>query len=276
MTALRIGARAVATHHDGQDLAAHLSPRPYLHPVTTLEGSVLTETGPEDHRHHYGVSNAVVEVNGHMFWGGASYVHPTGYEMLTNHGRQVPRSADLTDHRITQTLEWLGSDGSHVLTEDREITADLLPERSAWALRWRSTLHADGGDLELGSPATRGRVGAGYGGLFWRLSSASIPTTATTADGGPPLGSTSPWLLLTQARETGPVALLLAQPREQVLPWFVRTQGYVGAGPAVAWDAPRTVAAGTSLDLHLWALLVDGDLSPESARTHYDLLEQLR
>ncbi|MBZ2198557.1 PmoA family protein [Occultella gossypii] len=275
MTALHIGARAVATYNDGQDLAQHLSPRPYLHPVTTLEGTVLTEVEPEDHPHHHGVSNAVVEVNGHMFWGGGSYVHPTGYELLENHGRQVPRSIDTTDHRITQTLEWLGSDGEHVLTEDREVTADLLPEHPAWALRWHSTLHADAGDLELGSPATRGRTGAGYGGLFWRLSAASIATTATTADGDPALGSTSPWLLLTQARERGPVSLLLAQPSGQVLPWFVRTDGYVGAGPAIAWDAPRTIAAGTSLDLHLWALLVDGSLSPETAQAHCDRLERL-
>ncbi len=274
---LRIGARDVARYADGQDMAGTLSPRPYLHPVTTLDGVGLTEILPEDHTHHYGVSNAVVEVNGTMFWGGKSYVHPTGYEMLDNHGRQVPLSTESGDHRISQRLQWVDGAGSHVLTEDREILADLLPEHEVWTLRWHSRLHADGGaDLTIGSPATRGRVGAGYGGLFWRLSGEDVPTVATVADGTDPLGNAiSPWLLLVQDRSTGPVSLLLGQPREAILPWFVRTSGYVGAGPAVAWDAERVIPAGGHLDLHLWAVLADRALSTTEATTLYERLEQL-
>ncbi|UFU01980.1 PmoA family protein [Ruania suaedae] len=276
---LRIGARDVARYAAGQDMAPTLSPRPYLHPVTTLDGVELTEILPEDHTHHYGVSNAVVEVNGTMFWGGKSYVHPTGYEMLDNHGRQVPVRTESGDHRIAEQLEWVDGAGAHVLTEQREILADLLPEHEAWALRWHSQLIADGGtDLALGSPATRGRVGAGYGGLFWRLSGENVLTTATVADGPDvdPLGNdTSPWLLLVQERSTGPVSLLLAQPRNSMLPWFVRTSGYVGAGPAVAWDAERSIAAGERLDLHLWAVLADRALTTAEATALYERLEQL-
>lgn len=275
MTSLSIGTREVAQYHDGQDLPTELSPRPYLHPVSTLAGTALTEVAPADHRHHYGVSNAVVEINGSMFWGGASYVHPDGYRMLDNHGRQVGGPVDATDHAIEQQVEFLATDGSHLLTEQRRITADLLPALEAWALSWHSRMLADATDLTIGSPATRGRTGAGYGGLFWRVSGDHLPTTAQVDGGGEPLGSTSPWLLLTQDRPTGPVSLLLAQPHREVLPWFVRTSGYVGAGPAVAWEAHRHVPHGEHLDLHLTGVLLDRSIDIDTARSLYTQLEQL-
>lgn len=275
MTSLSIGTREVARYCDGQDMPATLSPRPYLHPVTTLAGTALTEVAPADHRHHYGVSNAVVEINGSMFWGGGSYVHPDGYRMLDNHGRQVGGPVEATEHAIDQQVEFLDVDGSHLLTERRRITADLLPAHDAWALSWHSRMVADRADLTFGSPATRGRVGAGYGGLFWRVSGDQIPTTAQVDGGAEPLGSTSPWLLLTQERASGPASLLLAQPQGQVSPWFVRTSGYVGAGPAVAWDTHRHLARGAQLDLHLTGVLLDRGIDSATARTLYTELEQL-
>lgn len=275
MTSLSIGAREVAQYIDGQDMPAQLSPRPYLHPVSTLAGQSLTEVAPADHRHHYGVSNAVVEINGSMFWGGGSYVHPDGYRMLDNHGRQVDGAVDATAHAIDQQVEFLDVAGHHLLTEQRRITAELLPAWDGWALSWHSRMLADTGDLTFGSPATRGRVGAGYGGLFWRVSGDRLPTTAQVDGGGEPLGSTSPWLLLTQERPAGPVSLLLTQSREQVMPWFVRTSGYVGAGPAVAWEAHRHLPHGEQLDLHLTGVLFDRLIDAGTARTLYTELEQL-
>jgi len=267
VTSLHIGTREVARYCDGQDLPAQLSPRPYLHPVTSLAGQTWTEVAPSDHRHHYGVSNAVVEINGSMFWGGGSYVHPDGYQMLDNHGRQVGGEVDATDHMINQEVEFLARDGSHLLTEQRRITADLLPAEEAWALTWRSRMTADAEALTIGSPATRGRTGAGYGGLFWRVSGEEVPTTAQVDGGGEVLGSTSPWLLLVQERPSGPVSLLLAQRPGEVLPWFVRTTGYVGAGPAVAWSDHRHVAAGDTLDLSLTGVLLDRRIDAGTART---------
>ncbi len=275
MTSLRIGTREVARYCDGQDMPTELSPRPYLHPVTSLAGAAWTEVAPSDHRHHYGVSNAVVEINGSMFWGGGSYVHPDGYRMLDNHGRQMGGPVQATDHTIAQEVEFLARDGSHLLTEQRRITADLLPSQEAWALGWHSRLVADAGPLTIGSPATRGRTGAGYGGLFWRVSGEQVPTTAEVDGGGQVLGSTSPWLLLVQERPSGPVSLLLAQPAASVLPWFVRTTGYVGAGPAVAWSEHRHVAAGDTLDLHLTGVLLDRRIDTDAARTLYTALEDL-
>src|SRR5665647_3858097 len=54
------------------------APRPYLHPVRTLKGIVLTDSSPRDHRHHYGLSIAVADVNGTSHWGGRSFVTDEG------------------------------------------------------------------------------------------------------------------------------------------------------------------------------------------------------
>lgn len=283
---LTVAGSDVGIYHEGNDLAAELSPRPYLHPVHTPAGVEMTEVLPADHRHHYGVSAAVVDVNGVTYWGGKSYVDGQGYTMLDNQGHQggpepsVTTGSDRTV--LQQRLSWTGPDGAEQIVEDREVRLARV-ERGGPAnlLTWHSDLQAPHGDLVIGSPATRGRTGAGYGGLFWRVGPES-PTSVrvSTADGvvtgeENALGAVGPWLTLTQVRDSGPVTLLLAQPGDDLLPWFVRVSGYVGAGPAVAWDAPVPLDQGTARSLHLWAALIDGEPDDGDVNSLYRDLENL-
>lgn len=280
---LALADREVARYHDGSELAGDLSPRPFLHPVRTPGGTVVTEIWPEDHRHHYGVSAAVVDVDGTTYWGGKSYVDGQGYVMLDNQGRQlgdVAQVAVAPDRTVlTQRLRWVAADGTEQVVEDREIrlAAGAGP---AHLLTWRSALHAQR-DLTIGSPATRGRTGAGYGGLFWRLgpesgASVRVRTAAGVVSGEQDaLGAIGPWLTLTTRHDGGTATVLLAQPRADLIPWFVRVTGYTGAGPAVAWDRTASVAAGDRRDLHLWAAVVDGELADDDADRLYRELEDL-
>lgn len=271
----------VALYDDGADLPEALSPRPFLHPVRSPAGVVATEVQPEDHRHHIGVSLAIADISGTTYWGGASYVHPDGYTMLANQGRQIgeePRStATPGGTTVDQRLTWHDADAAPQVLEDRRLELALadLDGTAATTLRWCSTITPVAGDLLIGSPATRGRVGAGYGGLFWRLGP-ERPTRVRIADAegeDAVLGSTTPWLTLTQDRETGPLTVLLGQPEDAMLPWFVRATGYVGAGPAVAWDPePVPLRAGERRDLQLWAAVVDADLDARSAQVLYETL----
>ncbi len=255
---LAVEGYAVARYETGDTLDSDLSPRPYLHPVRARSGVVMTEVEPADHRHHYGVSNAIADINGTTYWGGASYVHPQGYTMLPNQGRQEILRSTATPESVSERLSWVDEHGQHQLTEDRLITASSV-SADAWALRWHSTLIADAGDLALGSPATRGRTGAGYGGLFWRLSPESIQTRVVVPDGegeSAAHGSVSPWLLLEQERAGATVAVLLVQ-GEDLLPWFVRIEGYVGAGPAVAWADHHHVPKGSEYRMSLAGVILD-------------------
>src|SRR5205814_1028778 len=56
MTPLRAAGRVVAEYHRGADLPPGVSPRPYLHPIRTPAGTVVTAVAPEDHPHHLGFS----------------------------------------------------------------------------------------------------------------------------------------------------------------------------------------------------------------------------
>ena len=85
--ALGSSAGLLARYEFGRRMPQVHAPRPYLHPVRTLGGHPLTEVNPVDHRHHYGLSLSVAQVNGTSHWGGRTYVRGQGPTLLTNHGQ---------------------------------------------------------------------------------------------------------------------------------------------------------------------------------------------
>jgi LacI family transcriptional regulator len=274
---------ALAHYERGDRMPQVHAPRPHLHPVRTLKGTALTERSPRDHRHHYGLSIAIADVNGTSHWGGRTFVRDDGPTLLQNHGRQVTSGMHLVNVNANgqdEGVSWLVGDvrwydhhGAAQLGEDRTIGGVLLPEADAWALRWHSLLHADNGAVRFDSPATNGRPGAGYGGLFWRLPMAEETIVLTDSGTGEDNahGSSSPWLAFAQRRTDTWTTLVLAQAADAPHPWFLRAKEYVGAGPALAWDQPLTVSAGGTLELDLTAVLVDRQLDPRDAADLADL-----
>ncbi|HEY3562400.1 MAG TPA: DUF6807 family protein [Kribbella sp.] len=251
----------LARYEFGRRMPQVHAPRPYLHPVRTLAGQPLTEVSPVDHRHHYGVSLAIAQVNGTSHWGGRTYVRGQGPTLLTNHGQQRSRGVTIDDRELSDDITWYDEQGRPQLVERRSLTG--APAFDGWRLDWRSVLTARYGPIRIDSPATTGREGAAYGGIFWRLP--ATETTVLSADGDgldAAFGSSSPWLALVQ----GEVSLLLVQP-EQVRPWFLRTEAYVGACPALAWDEPLALQPNQELALSLTAVLLDRSLDADEAKT---------
>ncbi|WP_206079813.1 DUF6807 family protein [Propioniciclava coleopterorum] len=255
---LRRGEALLARCSPGSHLSPEHAPRPFLHPVRTLGGRDLTADAPVDHPHHHGLSFAVSSVNGTTFWGGRTYVRGVGSTMLANHGTQRVLAAELDGGVLRQRLAWRDPDGATLLTEERTLTARLT--EAGWELGWDSDLTA-ATDLLVESSATKGRAGAGYGGIFWRfpvLPDAAVVTTADATGEDGVHGSTSPWLRVEDAgawrvtlTRTGPT-----------FPWFVRAAGYAGAGPALAFAAPLALAAGATVRLGLVADLADAPPTP--------------
>ena len=245
------------------------SPRPVVHPVHSLHGVPMTAAGPTDHRHHYGVSMAVADVDGTSHWGGRTFVRGQGSTLLANHGRQVVTSARVTGDGTTlaASVRWLDPHGRGQLTEDRRLSAALLPEVDAWALGWHSDLRPGGAGVTIGSPATNGRPGAGYGGLFWRLPSAheAHPLAPGTRDERDVHGLRTPWVAVTRRTGEQWATLLLVQTTDRPDPWFVRVSDYVGLGPAIAWEEVRRVPAGATLEVGVVAVVVDRRLDEADA-----------
>ena len=261
---LRHGDELLVTSTSGETMVPVHSPRPHLHPARSLGGRPMTVVTPRDHRHHYGVSLALADVNGITYWGGRTYVEGRGSTLLANHGTQrITESTLSADGRILNSrVDWLTPEGGPLLTEQRSLRATLLPSAPGWALRWHSSLLAGTAPLELNSPATRGRPGAGYGGFFWRLPSAD-ETRILTRDGqGEALahGSTSEVLIVQRRHGQNWSSLVMLQDEQaqgRIDPWFVRTTDYVGIGPGVAWQEARHVPLGQTLEIALDLLLLD-------------------
>ena len=95
----------VAHYLDGHGTIATSSPRPYLHPVRSMAGVVLTARHPADHDWHFGVGMAIPDVNGTSFWGGGTYVHGQGYVLLDNHGEIVGEALEGQDERVHPAAE---------------------------------------------------------------------------------------------------------------------------------------------------------------------------
>ncbi|MFE1000774.1 PmoA family protein, partial [Streptomyces mutabilis] len=197
---LRVAGRPVGRYVTRPELPARLSPRPCLHPVTTLAGTAVTEFSPADHLHHLGVGVAVPDVEGHNFWGGRTYVRDRGPTELDNHGAQRHTGFQLRDpDGFVEELRWVAA-GTELLRERRTVAATGLTD-AAWALDFTFSLtNVTPDPLTIGSPATNGRPGAAYGGFFWRARKGSEAPRVFTADreGEREVhGTRADWLALT-------------------------------------------------------------------------------
>jgi hypothetical protein len=242
-------AAAVIEYHDGAAVDPRLSPRPFLTATTPL-GVPVTQVEPEDHLHHLGLSAALPDVNGTTFWGGRTYVRDQGSTMLDNHGTQRVTGREVQGGAVIEQLAWLDGRGDLLLDEERTIT--VREGDDGWEIVWVSRLTATTQDVSFGSPHTNGRPGAFYGGVFWR---APFPAAAVrTADGigvDAAHGSLSPWIALDAEHAS------LIGVSTNGMPWFVRAEGYVGFGPAVAADTRRYLGTGETLRLDFAVAIMD-------------------
>ena len=263
---LRVAGRPVGRYVTRPELPARVSPRPYLHPVTTLAGTAVTELSPADHTHHLGVGVAVPDVEGHNFWGGRTYVRDQGPTELDNHGAQRHNSFQLRDpDGFVEELRWVAS-GGELLRERRTVAASELTD-AAWALDFTFSLtNVTDGPLSIGSPATNGRPGAAYGGFFWRARKGHDTPHVFTADreGEPEVhGTRADWLALAGTTWTLVFAGATAATRRD--PWFVRTAEYPGVGSSLAHTERLPIPPGETVVRRIITVVADGRLSRHEA-----------
>lgn len=264
----RLSDADVAVYRDGLGTISTSSPRPYLHPISTRAGVVVTAHHPSDHDWHNGVGMAIPDVNGTSFWGGGTYVHGQGYVLLDNHGVIVGEPPKVDDGGFTQELRWIAHDGALALREQRSIGWTAIDQQS-WRLIFDSELRTDAG-AQLGSPGSKGRIGGGYGGFFWRFPACdNVDVFTAEARGEDEVhGSLAPWLAWSADFAagpgiSGPATIVIAAPDAAAAaePWFVRVRDYPGVGSALAWDRPATLAPGATLRRRFEVAIADGRLT---------------
>lgn len=282
---LTVDGTTVAEYQDGSHIRAVSSPRPYLHPVRTLGGTVVTDHQPLDHVWHLGVGVALQDVDGVNFWGGRTYIREAGqYVWRPDHGSitvvetpvEQPAAAAGTPGRLQERLGWNGPDGRPLLTEDRTWTWTAAGP-SAWRLSLDFALSPAGDrPVSLGSPGSNGRHEGGYGGFFWRLPACDGAQVWTPAGRGEAAvhGSVTPWLAWAGtfdggtfdggtggSARGGEATLVFVAPKDSTDPWFVRVDGYPGVGQSLAWDAPVIAEPGAPVRRSITVLVADGILA---------------
>lgn len=291
---LRVNGQVVAKATDGSRIAPTSSPRPYLHPVSTLAGTVVTDHLPEDHVWHLGAGVAIQDVDGVNFWGGRTFTRDAGkYVWREDHGRIVTlavEGGETPEHGggwRSETLSWLAppassADGTPLLNERRKWSwAAVSP--AIWRLTLDFELTPSGpGPVSLGSPGSNGRPQGGYGGFFWRLPRVEGARVWTaTAEGedavhGALPTPSAPWLAWSgdfgngdlrsgdgafgSGEPDGGPATLVFLPADPD-PWFVRMAGYPGVGLSLAWDRAATASHANPLHRTVTVLVADGLLS---------------
>jgi Methane oxygenase PmoA len=251
------------------------SSRPYLHPVLTRGGNVVTGFRPHDHAWHHGISMTSAHL-GHAgdpaenFWGGQTYVHGQGYIQLDNNGRIEHRdwlglNCDGANAILDESLQWVTHDSLPWLGERRTINAEV--GEGYWQLGFYTRLtNLTSQPLLFGSPTTAGRSQAGYGGLFWRGPDDFIGGQIL-ADGGLEgpgvMGRSAAWLAYIGAHgDSGQRSTLLfvddpANPRYPNQ-WFVRNGDYAGASFAFMFDEEYALQSQAELALRYRIVIADG------------------
>jgi predicted dehydrogenase len=252
------------TYQGGGSITATSSPRPYLHPVVTPNGILVSDHHPADHDWHCGLGVAIQDVNGTNFWGGRTYVRDRGYVWRDDHGRVSSTSLGVLPEGFEDQRDWIDPAGHTILTDLVTFTAH--PGDDYWSFGLRFVLCAVGQEpVSIGSPGSNGRAGGGYGGLFWRLPACTDTNVRTPDARGESAvhGSRARWLGWSARFAEGEATVVLAPASDVAAhdPWFVRVDAYPGLGSALAWDMPVRLEPGQSLERSFHGIVADGLLS---------------
>ena len=256
------------------------SPRPYLSPIRTLGGEVVSLFRPHDHVWHKGIAWSLPVVGDENFWGGPTFVRGQGYVQLPNNGTQRHRSfeqpadaAGPAPALIVEVLDWITEAGETLFEEHRTVAARVIDD-DAWLLGFETRMrNVTGRDIPIGSPTTRGRENAGYGGLFWRgpRSFTGGSLLAPGVAGGDELrGIRAPWMGFSGRHDGSGGAstvMMLDDPRNVQHPpqWFARTEEFACLCPAPFFSKEHDVAPGDTLVLRYGVAIADGAGDPDRA-----------
>lgn len=254
------------------------SPRPYLHPIRTRSGKLVTVFRPHDHVWHKGIALSLPNVGPTNFWGGATYTRATGYANLENNGSMehvelLEASVAGSSATFSHKLSWLTQPavgeavGRPVVDEVRTIRAIAAEGADFWTLTWTTQLtNVSGAPLHIGSPTTEGRDNAGYGGLFWRGPRSFTGGYMVGADGteGEALrGTQSLWAGFSGKHDeidAESTVVFIDGNYGSGLPtkWFARSEPFACLNPAPFFDEVRTLEQGESVTLDYAVVIADG------------------
>jgi hypothetical protein len=249
------------------------SPKPYLHPIRTRAGHLVSLFRPWDHVWHKGIALSLPHVGEENFWGGPTYVHGRFYVQLENNGTQLHRRFTRMEQvdgtvELVHELDWNTQGGAPWLTERRALSARLL-SAEAWMLTFETELrNVSGADIAIGSPTTKGRENAGYGGLFWRgpraFTGGSLVTAAGSGSGNDMRGQRHEWMGFAGRHDDIDAISLVLMVDDASNPhhppqWFARSEEFACLNPAPFFSEELTIHDAATVRFRYGVGIADAD-----------------
>ncbi len=129
------------------DTPANESTRPYIHPLSSIDGDILTNLRPNDHPWHHGISFTLTSVDGVNFWGGPSHRAEDSYQWRSDHGRQRHVEwVEKTPERLVERLAWIDPRQESRIIIEEERTLQTSVGEDGWSLRWTSHINNPGNE----------------------------------------------------------------------------------------------------------------------------------
>ena len=249
------------------------APRPFMHPLTTPAGAVLSVEAPADHPWHHALWFTIKFVNGENFW-----------EEYGEFGTLRTTDVKESDHAVTAQLDWIAPDGESVRLHETRTISHTPIDADAYAIDWTESLTVDVDTVLDRTPFT---TWGGYGGLTLRGAPTWTDTVIRLDDAtgrDRTRGEPSAWLSIEGVAHQGvrqpsiAGAAILDHPSNlrAPSPWYASTradtygEGWANfVNAALLWSEPLGLAAGTSLDLTYRVIVHDGAWSVDRIRSEY-------
>ena len=232
----------------------------YFHPLSLVDGTVLTDLRPPDHAWHYAGWFSWTFINGLNYWEEDRATGlPSGVSEIT--GVKVDTANDFSA-TIEMTLSYHPPGKVEVLSEKRVLTVSAPDAAGSYHIDWRSKFAAKEQKVVLNRTPLPGQPGGaghgGYAGLSIRSAKACLPWTFRDSEGriNDSHGKQARWLShsgsLAGGTETENKAglTMFDHPDNVGYPsrWFtVKDMPYFS--PAVIFSNPLTLDPGQKLDL---------------------------
>ncbi|RMI39410.1 DUF6807 domain-containing protein [Streptomyces triticirhizae] len=257
------------------------SRKPYIHPLRTLAGNLVSGYRPNDHRWHKGLQMTASHLSQQNFWGGNSYLGPeVGYQRVEERVGSMRHdgfaSVGSTDERldIAEELTWVENGGAEWARERRGVSVHSVDADSgSYAIDWSIDLtNIREEPLAFGSPTTAGREMAGYTGLQWRgprdFTGGAVLGPEEGQEGQELMGTQGPWLAFSALHDDVDAhsTLVFAHAPENLdeeraihpSHWFVRSTPIPTVAFSWAFFEEFELAPGASFAFRYRVLVADG------------------
>lgn len=240
--------------------------KPYFHPLSLSNGTVVTALRPPDHPWHRGLWWSWKLINGRNYWEedkktgqSEGLTEITGISIRTNNDFSARIQLNLAYHPPQQP---------NLMTEKRALTISAPDKAGSYSIDWDCVFTAGAEDLKLDRTPAHDWAG-GYAGLSLRFSKAAMGWKFTSSEGTTGstniYGKSASWVDLS-GQEGGVV--IFDNPANQRHPsWWYPNDRMPWLTPAFLFHEPYVLKAGKTLRLRYRVLV-------HSGRTDVKFLEQ--